>query len=81
MTCNVTNRLDAKFASLQEQGCGGLITFVSAGDPDFETSRKIACGLAPSGADIIELGMPFSDPMADGPIIQQASLRALRAGH
>ena len=55
--------------------------FVTAGDPDYETSEKILLGLPAAGADIIELGMPFSDPMADGPAIQASSLRALKAGH
>jgi tryptophan synthase alpha chain len=58
-----------------------LVTFITAGDPDFETSAEILSRLAQAGADIIELGMPFSDPMADGPAIQASSLRALKSGH
>ncbi len=73
-------RIDRRFALLKAEGRPGLVTFVSAGDPDLETSQKILDGLPAAGADIIELGMPFSDPMADGPAIQASSLRALRAG-
>lgn len=72
------------FAELKQQKRAGLATFVTAGDPDFATSVKIVRGLGrggkKAGADIIELGMPFSDPMADGPAIQAANLRALKAG-
>lgn len=75
------SRIDKRFATLKEQGRAALITFISAGDPDLETSKRILQGLPAAGADIIELGMPFSDPMADGPAIQASSLRALRAGH
>jgi len=74
-------RIDRRFAQLKEEGRKGLVTFVTAGDPDLETSKKILLGLPKAGADLIELGMPFSDPMADGPAIQASSLRALRAGH
>lgn len=73
-------RIDKRFAALREQGRAALVTFISAGDPDLETSKRILCGLPAAGADIIELGMPFSDPMADGPAIQASSLRALQAG-
>ncbi len=73
-------RIDQRFADLKKEGRKALVTFVSAGDPDLETSTKILQGLPKAGADIIELGMPFSDPMADGPAIQQSSQRALRAG-
>ena len=73
-------RIDQTFARLKTQGRGGLITFITAGDPDYETSLAMLKGLPAAGADIIELGMPFSDPMADGPAIQASSLRALRAG-
>src|ERR1700744_1044680 len=73
-----------RLATAFEQLSGGkkkaLVTFVTAGDPDYETSRDILKGLPGAGADIIELGMPFSDPMADGPAIQRSSQRALRAG-
>lgn len=74
------DRIAARFAALKAQGRAGLITFITAGDPDFDTSLKLLSGLPAAGADIIELGMPFSDPMADGPAIQASSLRALRAG-
>ena len=75
-----TARIDRRFAALKSKGRAGLVTFVTAGDPDFETSKQILLGLPAAGADIIELGMPFSDPMADGPAIQAASQRALKAG-
>jgi tryptophan synthase alpha chain len=74
-------RIDRRFAKLKSEGRKGLVTFITAGDPDFETSKKILLGLPAAGADVIELGMPFSDPMADGPAIQASSLRALHAGH
>ena len=73
-------RIARRFARLAEDGRAGLITFATAGDPDLATSQAIMDQMARSGADLIELGMPFSDPMADGPAIQTASLRALRAG-
>ncbi len=73
-------RIDKRFAALKAEGRAALVTFVSAGDPDLETSQKILDGLPEAGADVIELGMPFSDPMADGPAIQASSLRALQAG-
>ena len=73
-------RLDRKFAALQSEGRKAFIAFVTAGDPDPETSYAILSGLPAAGADIIELGMPFTDPMADGPSIQAASQRALKAG-
>ena len=76
-----TTRIDRRFAKLKEEGRAGLVTFITAGDPDLETSKKILFGLPKAGADVIELGMPFSDPMADGPAIQASSLRALKAGH
>jgi tryptophan synthase alpha chain len=75
------SRIDRRFAKLKQEGRAGLVTFVTAGDPDFETSKKILLGLPKAGADVIELGMPFSDPMADGPAIQASSLRALKGGH
>lgn len=62
-------RIDARFAALKTEKRPALITFVTAGDPDLETSKTILAGLANAGADVIELGMPFSDPMADGPAI------------
>ena len=73
-------RIDRRFAALRKEGHKGLVTFITAGDPDYETSRAILLGLPDAGADVIELGMPFSDPMADGPAIQASSLRALKAG-
>ena len=75
-----SGRIRARFDKLKAEGRGGLVTFVTAGDPDFETSAEILAGLPAAGADLIEVGIPFSDPMADGPAIQQGSLRALRAG-
>ncbi|MEZ5850578.1 MAG: tryptophan synthase subunit alpha [Hyphomicrobiaceae bacterium] len=73
-------RIDRRFAELKKEGRAALVTFLTAGDPDLETSRKILMGLPKAGADIIELGMPFSDPMADGPAIQASSQRALASG-
>ena len=77
---NKASRIAKRFATLKQEGRGGLITFVTAGDPDLETSLEILRGLPAAGADLIEIGMPFSDPMADGPAIQQSSQRALKAG-
>jgi tryptophan synthase alpha chain len=76
----VTTRIDARFAELQKQGRSAFITFLMAGDPDPLTSLEIIKALPKAGADIIEIGMPFTDPMADGPAIQAAGLRALEAG-
>ena len=73
-------RIDARFAALKEEKRPALVTFITAGDPDLETSAAILAGLSKAGADVIELGMPFSDPMADGPAIQASSQRALKAG-
>ncbi|MGD2024725.1 MAG: tryptophan synthase subunit alpha [Methyloceanibacter sp.] len=73
-------RIDQTFAKLKAEGRGGLVTFITAGDPDYDTSLSLLKGLPGAGADIVELGMPFSDPMADGPAIQASSLRALKAG-
>jgi tryptophan synthase alpha chain len=74
------SRIATRFAKLKADGRAGLVTFITAGDPDLETSAKILAGLPKAGADLIELGMPFSDPMADGPSIQAAGYRALNAG-
>ena len=74
------SRLETRFAALREEGRGGLVTFVTAGDPTTEISAEILSGLPGAGADIIELGMPFTDPMADGPSIELASGRALTKG-
>jgi tryptophan synthase alpha chain len=76
----MTKRLPARFAELARQDRAALVTFVTAGDPDIETSAAILAGLPKAGADVIEIGIPFTDPMADGPAIQAAGLRALRAG-
>src|SRR5688572_11470311 len=73
-------RLKSTFDGLPQTGRKGFIPFVSAGDPDIETSKRIVLALSESGADIIELGVPFSDPMADGPTIQASSQRALERG-
>ncbi|MGE3932506.1 MAG: tryptophan synthase subunit alpha [Rhodospirillaceae bacterium] len=74
-------RIERRFAALRTQGRAGLVTFITAGDPDRATTDALLAGLPAAGADVIELGMPFSDPMADGPAIQAASLRALAHGH
>jgi tryptophan synthase alpha chain len=76
----MTTRIDARFAALKAEGRAALVTFTMAGDPDYATSLAIAKALPKAGADVIELGMPFTDPMADGPPIQAAGLRALAAG-
>jgi tryptophan synthase alpha chain len=76
----MTTRIDTRFAELKKQGRSALVTFVMAGDPDPATSLEILKALPKTGADIIEIGMPFTDPMADGPSIQAAGLRALKAG-
>lgn len=73
-------RIDKRFADVKQKKRAALVTFITAGDPDPETSAAILKGLPGAGADVIELGMPFSDPMADGPAIQASSLRALKAG-
>jgi tryptophan synthase alpha chain len=72
-------RIDKRFAALKREGRAGLVTFITAGDPDYDTSLAILKGLPAAGADVVELGMPFSDPMADGPAIQASSQRALKA--
>jgi tryptophan synthase alpha chain len=76
----VTTRIDARFAQLKKEGRSAFVTFLMAGDPDPATSLAIIKALPKAGADIIEVGMPFTDPMADGPSIQAAGLRALKAG-
>ena len=75
-----TGRIDRRFAALRKEGRAALVTFTMAGDPDYATSIAILKALPRAGADVIELGMPFTDPMADGPAVQAAGLRALRAG-
>ena len=77
---STATRIDQRFAALKKENRPALVTFISAGDPDLATSEKILAGLPAAGADIIELGMPFSDPMADGPAIQMSSQRALKSG-
>lgn len=75
-----SGRIAARFAALKAQKRSGFVSFITAGDPDIATCAKILAGLPKAGVDIIELGMPFSDPMADGPAIQAANLRAFAAG-
>src|SRR3974390_1588069 len=76
----MTTRIDTRFAALKKEGRAALVTFVMAGDPNLSTSCAIIKSLPKAGADVIEIGMPFTDPMADGPAIQAAGVRALRAG-
>jgi tryptophan synthase alpha chain len=76
----MATRIDKRFAALKAEGRAGLVTFLMAGDPDHQTSLKIISALPKAGADLIEIGMPFTDPMADGPAIQAAGLRALTGG-
>lgn len=75
-----STRISRRFAALREAGELGLVAYITAGDPSLEASRKFVVALAEAGADVIELGIPFSDPLADGPTIQRASERALRSG-
>jgi len=75
-----TTRIETRFAALKQEGRPGLVTFTMAGDPDTKTALEILKALPKAGADVIELGMPFTDPMADGPSVQAAGLRALNAG-
>jgi tryptophan synthase alpha chain len=74
------SRIDAAFRELRSAGRCGLVTYVTAGDPDLERSREILVRLAYAGADVLEVGVPFSDPLADGPVIQRATERAIAAG-
>jgi tryptophan synthase alpha chain len=76
----MTTRIDRRFAAVKKEGRPALVTFVTAGDPDRDTSLAIIKALPKAGADLIELGMPFSDPMADGPAVQASGQRALKAG-
>lgn len=76
----MTTRIDTKFADLKAQGKKAFVSYIMAGDPDFDTSMEIMQGLPAAGVDVIELGLPFTDPMADGPTIQLAGQRALEGG-
>lgn len=76
----MSSRIERRFAALRAEGRAGLVTFLVAGDPDMATFEELLAGLPAAGADLIEIGMPFSDPMADGPTIQAGNLRALSAG-
>ena len=76
----MTTRIERRFADLKAEGRAGLVVFVTAGDPDYATALDLVKALPAAGADVIELGMPFTDPMADGPAIQASSLRALKGG-
>ncbi|MDX5393305.1 MAG: tryptophan synthase subunit alpha, partial [Caulobacteraceae bacterium] len=75
-----TERIDARFAALKAENRAAFVAYVMAGDPDRDTALKILQGLPAAGADLIELGFPFSDPMAEGPPIQRAAQRALKGG-
>ena len=72
------NRIDKKFSLLRDENKKALITFITFGDPDIETSKKLVLEMEKEGADLIEIGVPFSDPMAEGPVIQAANVRALK---
>src|SRR5215216_3520172 len=76
----MATRIDRRFTSLRQERRAALVPFLTAGDPDYATSLAILCALPAAGADVIELGMPFTDPMADGPAVQASSQRALKAG-
>ncbi|HQO59212.1 MAG TPA: tryptophan synthase subunit alpha, partial [Candidatus Omnitrophota bacterium] len=76
----MTNRIDVKFEALRGAGCKAFVAFITAGDPDLRTTEELVLAFEDSGVDIVELGVPFSDPLADGPTIQAASYRALKNG-
>ena len=76
----ITTRIEKRFAETKEAGRAALVTFITAGDPNYDASLQLLKSLPSAGADVIEIGMPFTDPMADGPAIQAASLRALAGG-
>jgi tryptophan synthase alpha chain len=76
----MTGRIEQKFSDLKQKNQKALVVYLTAGDPDMETTRRLVVGLQEAGVDILEIGVPFSDPTADGPIIQAASQRALRSG-
>jgi tryptophan synthase alpha chain len=75
-----TSRIEAKFRELEERRAKGLVVYLTAGDPSLEATAELLAAVDRGGADVIELGVPFSDPLADGPVIQRASERAVRAG-
>ncbi|HRO12052.1 tryptophan synthase subunit alpha, partial [Amaricoccus sp.] len=75
------SRIEKRFAALAASGRKAFVAFVMAGDPDYETALAVVRGLPAAGVDVIEMGMPFTDPMADGPAIQRAGQRALASGH
>ena len=74
------NRIEEKFLDLKQKGKKGVIPYITCGDPDLDTTSELVVALEAAGTDIIELGIPYSDPLADGPIIQAASARALQSG-
>ena len=76
----MTTRIERRFAALAKESRAALVTFTMSGDPDYDTSLAILKALPKAGADVLEIGMPFTDPMADGPAIQAAGLRALQSG-
>ena len=76
----MTTRIEKRFAALKQEGRAALVTFTMAGDPEYDTALALAKALPAAGADVIELGLPFTDPMADGPAVQAAGVRALAAG-
>src|SRR5579862_6480196 len=76
----MAGRIEQAFANIRAEGRPGLITYTTAGDPDLQRSAEILLALDRAGADVIEVGVPFSDPLADGPVIQRATERALAAG-
>lgn len=80
MTSLTSTRLTRRFDALREAGRPAFVAYLMAGDPDHETAIEVACGLPDAGVDVIELGLPFTDPMADGPAIQAAAMRSLAAG-
>ena len=80
MTAAPTSRIDARFRDLRERNAKGLVVYFTAGDPSLDATGELLAAVERGGADIIELGVPFSDPLADGPVIQRASERALRGG-
>lgn len=80
MTGSKPGRIERRFAELKSAGRAGLVTYLTCGDPDAATFERLLAALPATGADLIEIGMPFSDPMADGPSIQAAGLRALKSG-